>query len=868
MLLIALALAVKGDASGAVRQIEGIVSSGGTGIPSVEILASGRVVAITGEDGSFSLSLPFSEGNELIFRHVGFYERRVVVPSSRNTTTNIEVSLEPWRRLDESITVTARRELSMIQRELSFTKIGRDELLSSPALNVAEAIDAVPGVSILRDNGEADEVFIRGMEPRLTSTMIDGERIPGTDGDDRTASLFLFPLGLLDSIEVQTTFSPEMDGDVIGGSVNLVTREAPHGGISRVHVGAGYDETSGRELVDAGFVYGRRHLLDRVGLLLSLEGDGGERGSERVEIAYDDASAERIELRDFDIDRRRIGGLLRVDYAPSAKSNLSTKFLSTEYGEEELRHRVTFDGESSSIFREIREGDVEKKVTSIDLSGAYVFAKPVRLGYGAGFFRSEEDVPERIDTIFALEEVEFGDAGVLDPVEEDLESFVLDEISIEREKAVDENLLGGLDVAIPVAFGGRPAEIRTGLKIRNKTKRQERTRTEFESDEAVYLLDFADPMSGDPGLIAGRPLGLLPRRGAADEILRRFVLEGERDLEAEAANYDATEESIAGYALIEADLGVGRSLLAGLRYERTESRYDGLMLTTIEQDGEEETILEPTSGGNRYDSLMPAVLLAMRLGDRSTVKMGLSRTFARPDYIHLVPFSQFDQDDREIERGNPELRVTRSWNVDLGWEWTASPALELSLAPYYKRIDDFIFESRTEVTFDGEEFRLIEPRNGDDARVFGVDLRVRHRLPPLSGLPEGLFYDCNISWSDSRATIPTRSGESLPFPGHAGVTGDLVIAYAAREFDLRLQGSYVGDQLLEIGESGMDDLYAAEHVRLDLFVRIPVSSEWEIFLRGSNLSDERVELYEGDRRRPTLMEHSGRSGNLGVRFVM
>src|SRR3990170_992753 len=124
---------------------------------------------------------------------------------------------------------------------------------------------------------------------------------------------------------------------------------------------------------------------------------------------------------------------------------------------------------------------------------------------------------------------------------------------------------------------------------------------------------------------------------------------------------------------------------------------------------------------------MPPVLVAVELGARTTMKAGLSRTFARPDYIHLVPFSQIDEDDLEIERGNPDLRLTRAWNADLSLEWRASDATSLGFAAYYKSIDDFVFESRTDVEFDDRTFALIRPENGRTADLSGVEANLSHR---------------------------------------------------------------------------------------------------------------------------------------------
>ncbi len=53
-----------------------------------------------------------------------------------------------------------------------------------------------------------------------------------------------------------------------------------------------------------------------------------------------------------------------------------------------------------------------------------------------------------------------------------------------------------------------------------------------------------------------------------------------------------------------------------------------------------------------------------------------------------------------------------------------------------------------------------------------------------------------------------------------------------------------------IGEDSSTDLYADDHLRLDLYVGMPWRRAWELHLKCSNLTDENVTLYniKGARR--------------------
>lgn len=120
--------------------------------------------------------------------------------------------------------------------------VSADQIGSFPDSNAADTTQRIPGVSISKDQGEGRYVLVRGAEARLNSMMIDGERMPSPDPNLRQVALDVVPSDLLQSIEVAKALTPDQDGDAIGGSVNLVMKQAPEtlrlfGGI-----GTGYNQ--------------------------------------------------------------------------------------------------------------------------------------------------------------------------------------------------------------------------------------------------------------------------------------------------------------------------------------------------------------------------------------------------------------------------------------------------------------------------------------------------------------------------------------------------------------------------------------------------------------------------------------------------
>ena len=125
---------------------------------------------------------------------VGFLGRltvRTPVNVLAGQTVTFDVELVDELVLEESVIVRASaigdadaRALNQQKTAPNITNVvSADQLGRFPDANAAEATQRIPGVAIERDKGEGRYVMIRGTEPRLSSMMINGERIPSPEND-------------------------------------------------------------------------------------------------------------------------------------------------------------------------------------------------------------------------------------------------------------------------------------------------------------------------------------------------------------------------------------------------------------------------------------------------------------------------------------------------------------------------------------------------------------------------------------------------------------------------------------------------------------------------------------------------------------
>jgi TonB-dependent receptor len=87
--------------------------------------------------------------------------------------------------------------------------------------NVAESVRRVPGVNVAREEGEGRTMSVRGLPPAFTTVTVNGARIGSVDGDQSFVQLDSIGSELLESITISKSVTPDMDGDTIGGNVEL-----------------------------------------------------------------------------------------------------------------------------------------------------------------------------------------------------------------------------------------------------------------------------------------------------------------------------------------------------------------------------------------------------------------------------------------------------------------------------------------------------------------------------------------------------------------------------------------------------------------------------------------------------------------------
>ena len=202
---------------------------------------------VTGLDGSFTLNTEL-EKCTLLCTSIGYKDTEIVFSYS-DAEGNILVSLEPDSISLDAVVVTAVNggKTEAAARGIERASMNVVNVMSakamelSPDLTVANAIKRMSGVTIERNSsGEGQYAILRGMDKRYNYTLVNGVKIPSPDNKNRFVPLDIFPSEMLDRLEVTKSLTADMEGDGIGGAVNLVMKDAPEKFEVNANLATGY----------------------------------------------------------------------------------------------------------------------------------------------------------------------------------------------------------------------------------------------------------------------------------------------------------------------------------------------------------------------------------------------------------------------------------------------------------------------------------------------------------------------------------------------------------------------------------------------------------------------------------------------------
>ncbi len=690
----------------------------------------------------------------------------------------------------------------------------RDAIGQFPDQNVAESLRRLPGINVLNDQGEGRFVTVRGLDPELNATSLNGVRLPAPESDVRSVALDVISSDIIESIEVKKSLTPDMDGDTIGASIEIETTSAfdRQKDLFTARLEGSYNELSD-ELRPKGSVDFATRLSDVFGVSGGLSYYNRFFETDNIEAdGWEDSGsgpfATEVQYRDYDVERERISATLGFDLKAGDSTELYLKGVWSQFDDQEFRRRLTFDlgdfdgGASSqsgtmatfsdadeefTIERDVKDRFERQRITSIVFGGESewdsVFAE-YSISYAKSTEREDGSVdPTQFERDFdgdgltvgfdyaderrPLYSVSGATGLFFDPSEYELNDVELTALS----DAQDEEWAAKFDIGKEFYADSGVFTVQAGFKGRWREKT-------FNKDVEFYENDnyFLSDVLGEGPTYRITDLAPLPGLTApTDFFFTNFnsfdFVAADSIFDSAVEDYSVTEDVLAGYLLgrWESDTVL---VIAGVRYEDTQNDITGNTVVLFEEDAtlpngstatDDTVIITPVSFEKSYDHWLPSVNLRFEPEPGLVFRAAGYRSIVRPRLSRLAPrfaVEQNDDDEREGEFGNPALDPYEAWNFDATVEYYMSRNGAITAGIFYKDIKDYQvdIEVDTPGVFNGIAFdEAVIPINGPSAEVFGIELGFAQSFDHLEGFLSGFLIQANYTFTDATGLVPDSS---------------------------------------------------------------------------------------------------------------
>jgi len=887
--------------------ISGTVSDG-TGTRALQstqlrIVENGRI-AEAGRDGSYRFPDVAPGTYTIEARYTGADPVRttVVVPATGDVDADIRIG----SNVDASIIVVGQvaNQASALSRQRAAdgveSVLTRDAIGQFPDQNVAESLRRLPGVNIMNDQGEGRFVSVRGLDPELNAASVNGARLPAPESDVRSVALDVVPSELIESIEVKKSLTPDMDADTIGASIEINTTSAfdRKKDLYSVKLEGSYNDYADA-VTPKGSVDFATRLSDNFGVSGGFSYYKRKFETDNIEAAdwttSDDgiAYAETLEYRDYDVQRKRIGGTLNLDWKPSDTTKLYARGIYNQFEDHEYRRRLTFvldeqpasgDADSANftdedgrieVRRDLKDRFERQRIKSLVLGGT-TETGPWKLTYSGSWSESTEKEKGSIDPIrwrarFDGDGVDVGfnyaDPRVPtfnvtsgadlfnDPSEYSFNRVEQTALSDSRDR---EYALKG-DVSRAFATDGGTFTVQAGMKARWRKKSYNFNMNYYGDAD----LDLADVLGAQTYRLSD--LGPLPGKGQATDYFYNNIGEFELDpitsaYESAAQDYSAKEDILATYLLGRWDSEKVR-IIGGVRMEQTRNVLRGNVTEyALDDEGEATGVIStPNVFTKHYTDWLPSLTARFEPSQGVVLRAAAYKSLVRPKLSQLAPRFILDE-DYAAEFGNPDLKPYRAWNFDASAEWYFSNNGALTAGVFYKTIKDYTAEIRdfNDGTYNGIDYsEAVYYVNGDTAKVKGVELSFSQVLNFLPAPLDGFLVNLNYTFTDADGKITSYDGDDNAYTRKIGLpnasrhTFNAVLGYEKGPISLRAAGTYRSKYLDEIGDGPDTDRIVDNHFQLDLSAKYKILPGVRLFADWVNVNNAKYFAYqnfEGSRR--------------------
>jgi TonB-dependent receptor len=788
----------------------------------IALQPTGATVA-TDQQGAYFINNLAPGAYTLTVTYVGFslFTKSINVTAGQTLTVDVTMQVSSQ---NENIIVNAQGvsgEAEAVNRERTADNILQvltsDVITSLPNATIADAVGRLPSVSLERDEGEGKYIQIRSLEPRLTNATIDGVNVPSPEPGVREVKFDAMPADIVESVEVNKTLQANMDGDGIGGSVNIVTKTAGERPTLSFLAGGGTGIIDGgRHLWQGAGTVGQRFGQDkRWGVLIGGSYDWNGRGIDDIEpvpdaATFSDGSTARWfdtqDVRQYIYNRSRWGLTGSADYKLGDGSDIYIRGIYSDFKDYGSKWVYTLTDNTPGIqllnSNGCSSGTCGAGVPAFSTSNRIPDFSIGSIVLGGKHVLSTSWISWDVSVSRAQQRHSGGDDGAdfavnstytsLYPsgstcqfspalttklyVPQWTPSCFTEAYSPANYDLLDVNTSFGKSPQLNLQFAGAYAKryhvgshlstIEIGGKFRNAHKFDNSYTPDYTPNGSLPMTQFLGPYFNNNYYSGNYKAGPTTNWdgivGYLAQNMGAFTL-ASGGPGPQPQNFDYVEKVSAGYVMDTIDFSKIR-VVGGVRFE-------GTNLTTFTPAFDDTgAFLSNTELNGSYVKVLPSASVRFDLGHDTDLRVVYSRALSRPDPQDIAQAISvtLHQTPDSVSFGNPNLKAETANNYDVLMEHYLKPFGMIQGGFFYKQLyDPIVTQSELKQNYSPvpgnplypvQEWMVSQPVNAGSGWLVGFECAYLQNFTSLPGALGGLGLSANYSYTNSQASgLPGRS---------------------------------------------------------------------------------------------------------------
>ncbi len=739
---------------GITGKITGVVTDAATG----KALPGGNVIintpnptgAATDLGGKFIIA-DIPRGNyELTISYIG-YQRKTVnisVKSAEVTVINVELKHQTLKGEEVVVTAQAAGQNVAINQQIRANSIkniiSAERIQEIPEASAAEAVGRLPGVSL-----REDKMVIRGLSPHYNQIQIDGVDMASTSDEERSSGLGMISQYMLGGIELTKSAMADQEADIIGGTVNLIMKEAPEKPNLSILMENGYNMLSKSYANPKVILNGsNRYYHNLIGVFGQLSFEQGHGATDQMTAAYSEEIVdakekmvvESMNLNDIDnLMKHRIGASLVMDYTTSTTKVKFSNFFSTRDSKNNTRSATFESGGISQSFNYSRDNiTVLNNALKIEH-----YVGDYKLTANVSYAHSKNDYPEGVGlSIFDARGMGHLPYFDVHPIEVPKlgNGFNVSGSSaggIDNTTRYSENSQSSTNFDVQKHFeitNWIGIDLKMGGKYKHQAKKYDGTYhsiyfvydkdwrglmtelansgiewlpttiEDFEPEEpynptpvfaGALLLD--EDYREDDFLLGDYSLNNMP-----DEDKVRYLLDFAKAKDfywkvmsqSYERDYHGTEDYLGAYIMPQIELFGKLTFITGLRYERNQTEYTAWRIPFLGMESITVPHLEiaddDVTRKRENEFFLPMIHGIYRPNDWFNVKSSYTHTLSRPRFGDFIPKWRLYR--YSVLYNDPYLEPALSKNIDLYFSFYGDKLGLFTIGGFKKTIEDLVFD--------------------------------------------------------------------------------------------------------------------------------------------------------------------------------